>query len=191
MLTQDRLLSLEAYARVRKAFRARAIAHKKIRIVELGPHASIHFEDSLTIQYQVQEMLRLERIFEPERIQDELDVYNPLIPDGSNWKATLMFEYPDVEERGRALARLIGVETATYVRVADFARVIPFANEDLDRTTAEKTSAVHFLRFELEPQAVAAVKEGAPIRVGVDHPHYQAEVAVSQATRDSLAADLA
>ena len=191
MLTRDELLSLEAYARVRKAFRARAIAHKKIRMVELGPHASIHFEDALTIQHQVQEMLRLERIFEPERIQDELDVYNPLIPDGSNWKATLMFEYPDVEERGRALQRLIGVETATYVRVADFPRVIPFANEDLDRTTAEKTSAVHFLRFELEPEMVAAVKEGAPIRVGVDHPHYQAEVAVSKATRDSLAADLA
>ena len=191
MLTQNQLLSLEAYARVRKAFRARAIAHKKIRMVELGPHASIHFEDTLTIHYQVQEMLRLERIFEPERIQDELDVYNPLIPDGSNWKATLMFEYPEVDERTRALKRLIGVETATYVRVADFPRVIPFANEDLDRTTAEKTSAVHFLRFELEPEMVAAVKEGAPIRVGVDHPHYQAEVAVSQATRDSLAADLA
>jgi len=191
VLTQDQLLSLEAYARARKAFRAKAIAHKKMRMVELGPHASIHFEDTLTIQYQVQEMLRLERIFEPERIQDELDVYNPLIPDGSNWKATLMFEYPDVDERTRALKRLIGVETATYVRVADFLRVIPFANEDLDRTTAEKTSAVHFLRFELAPQAVAAVKAGAPIRVSVDHPHYQAEVAVSKATRDSLAADLA
>ena len=142
------------------------------------------------MQYQVQEMLRLERIFEPELIQEELDVYNPLVPDGSNWKATLMFEYPDAEERKAALGRLVGVETATYVQVGGFARVTPFANEDLDRTTASKTSAVHFLRFELTPEMVAGAKGGAPIRVGIDHPHYKAEVAVPNATRVSLVADL-
>ncbi len=142
------------------------------------------------MQYQVQEMLRLERIFEPELIQEELDVYNPLIPDGSNWKATLMFEYPDPEERREALVRLGGVEKATYVQIADFARVAPFANEDFDRTTKDKTSAVHFLRFELTPEMVAAAKTGAPIRVGVDHPHYKAETTLSQPTRESLAMDL-
>jgi len=189
MLTRENLFSLETYARVRKEFRARVMAHKKLRMVELGAHASIHFEDRLTMQYQVQEMLRLERIFEPALIEDELNVYNPLIPDGSNWKATLMFEYPDAEERRQALARLVGVEKTAYVQVADFARATPFANEDLDRATAEKTSAVHFLRFELEPGMVAAAKS-APIRVGIDHPHYKAEVAVPAATRESLAADL-
>jgi Protein of unknown function (DUF3501) len=190
MLTRDGLYSLETYAGLRKDFRAKVIAHKKLRVVELGAHASLHFEDRLTMQYQVQEMLRLERIFEPELIQAELDVYNPLIPDGSNWKATLMFEYPDAEERKQALARLIRVETCAYVQVADFPRVAPFANEDLDRSTEEKTSAVHFLRFELTPEMVAAAKAGAPIRVGVDHTHYRAEMTLPQVTRDSLAADL-
>ena len=190
MLTRDSLYNLETYAKVRNEFRAKVIAHKKVRLVELGAHASIHFEDRLTMQYQVQEMLRLERIYEPELVQEELDVYNPLIPDGSNWKATLMFEYPDVEERREALARLVGVETAAYVQIADFARVAPFANEDLDRTTKAKTSAVHFLRFELTPEMIAAAKRGAPIRVGVDHPHYRAEVTVSGPTRESLVADL-
>jgi len=190
MLTRDRLYSLEAYANVRKDFRAKVIAHKKVRVIELGAHASIHFEDELTMQYQVQEMLRLERIFEPDLVQEELDVYNPLIPDGSNWKATLMFEYPDAGERKQALGRLVGVETATYVQVADFARVTPFANEDLDRTTEVKTSAVHFLRFELTPEMVAAAKAGAAIRVGVDHPHYRAEMTLPRSARDSLAEDL-
>ena len=190
MLTRDSLFSLETYARMRDKFRARVMAHKKLRLVALGSHASIHFEDALTMQYQVQEMLRLERIFEPELIQQELDVYNPLVPDGSNWKATLMFEYPDAEERKSALARLVGVEAATYVQVGDLARVAPFANEDLDRATATKTSAVHFLRFELTPKMVEGAKGGAPIRVGIDHPHYKAEVVVPEATRLSLAADL-
>ncbi len=190
MLTQESLLSLEAYAKVRKEFRAKVIAHKKIRLVELGAHASIHFEDQLTMQYQVQEMLRLERIYEPDLIQEELDVYNPLIPDGSNWKATLMFEYPDADERKVELARLGGVEARTYVQIADFARVAPIANEDLDRTTAEKTSAVHFLRFELTPEMVAAAKSGAAIRVGIDHEHYRAEITLPRAARESLVADL-
>ncbi len=190
MLTRDDLLSLEVYARTRGEFRARVMTHKKARIVKLGDHASVHFEDALTIAYQVQEMLRLERIFEPHLIQEELDVYNPLVPDGSNWKATLMIEYPDAEERRLALGRLVGVEKAVFVEVAGHPRVAPFANEDLDRTTAEKTSAVHFLRFELTPAMVASVKGGAPIRVGVDHPHSRAEVTVSEATREQLAADL-
>ncbi len=190
MLTRDSLFNLETYASLRPAFRAKVMAHKKLRLVELGAHATIHFEDALTMQYQVQEMLRLERIFEPERIQEELDVYNPLVPDGSNWKATLMFEYPDAAERSLALGRLVGVETAAYVQVGDFARVAPFANEDLDRTTSSKTSAVHFLRFELAPEMVAAAKSGAAVRVGIDHPHYRAETTLLNATHKALVADL-
>ncbi len=191
MLRHEDLLSLERYARERPAFRARVMAHKKTRLVALGPHASLHFEDALTMQYQVQEMLRLERIFEPELIQEELDVYNPLIPDGANWKATFMVEYPDVEERKRQLAKLIGIETAVWVQVADFSRVHPIANEDLDRQTEAKTSAVHFLRFELTPDMAAAAKAGASIRMGVDHPHYEAELTLAPQVRDALAADLA
>ena len=191
MLRHEDLFSLEKYARERPAFRAKVMAHKKLRLVELGKHASLHFEDALTMQYQVQEMLRLERIFEPELIQEELDVYNPLIPDGLNWKATFMVEYPDVEERKRQLARLIGIETAVWVQVADFARVNPVANEDLERETEAKTSAVHFLRFELTPDMAAAAKAGAAIRMGVDHPNYQAELTLAPAVRDALVADLA
>ncbi|MCB1540736.1 MAG: DUF3501 family protein [Rhodoblastus sp.] len=191
MLRHEDLYSLEQYARERPAFRARVMAHKKVRLVELGKHASLHFEDALTMQYQVQEMLRLERIFEPELIQEELDVYNPLIPDGLNWKATFMVEYPDVEERKRQLARLIGIETAVWVQVADFARVKPIANEDLDRQTEDKTSAVHFLRFELTPEMAAAAKAGAAIRMGIDHPNYQADLTLAPVVRDALAADLA
>jgi hypothetical protein len=191
MLTHDQLFSLEQYARVRPEFRARVIAHKKIRIVPVGPNATLHFEDKLTMQYQVQEMLRLERLFEPEAIQEELDVYNPLVPDGSNWKATFMVEFSDEAERKIQLAKLIGIEKGLWVQVADFVRVTPIANEDLDRETADKTSSVHFLRFELTPEMCKAVKAGAAIRVGIDHPHYQAETALTPATRDSLAADLA
>ncbi len=191
MLTHDQLYSLEQYARVRPEFRAKVIAHKKNRIVPVGPHATLHFEDRLTMQYQVQEMLRLERMFEPELIQEELDVYNPLIPDGSNWKATFMIEFPDEAERKVQLAKLLGIEKAVWVQVADFARVAPIANEDLDRETEEKTASVHFLRFELTPEMCRAVKNGAAIRVGIDHPHYQAETTLVPAARDSLAADLA
>jgi hypothetical protein len=190
MLTHDDLFSLEKYARIRPEFRARVIAHKKTRQLPLGPNATVYFEDALTMQYQVQEMLRLERMFEPEAIQEELDVYNPLIPDGSNWKATFMVEFPDEAERKVQLAKLIGIEKAIWVQVADFARVKPIANEDLDRETEEKTAAVHFLRFELTPEMVAAVKGGAAIRAGIDHPQYQAEVTVPPAVRDSLAGDL-
>ena len=190
MLTHETLLSLEQYHRLRPEFRAKVIAHKKLRNVPLGANASLHFEDELTMRYQVQEMIRLERMYEPELIQDELDVYNPLIPDGANWKATLMIEYPDPEERKLALARLIGFEKAVWAQVADFARVRPIANEDLERETDEKTSAVHFLRFELTPDMVAAAKSGAAIKAGVDHPNYATELTLPQATRDSLAQDL-
>jgi len=190
MLTHADLYSLEQYHSLRPEFRARVIAHKKNRQLALGPNATLYFEDALTMQYQVQEMLRLERMFEPELIQEELDVYNPLIPDGSNWKATFMVEYPNEDERKRALAKLIGIEKAIWVQVADFARVNPIANEDLDRETEDKTSAVHFLRFELTPEMVAAVKAGAAIRAGIDHPQYQAAITVPAGVRDSLAADL-
>ena len=191
MLTHENLFSLEQYARVRNEFRAKVMAHKRVRNVPLGGHASLHFEDALTMQYQVQEMLRLERIFEPELIQEELDVYNPLIPNGRNWKATFMVEYPDIEERKVALSRLVGIEKAVWVQVADFARVNPIANEDLERETASKTSAVHFLRFELTADMADAAKAGAAIRAGVDHPNYQAEITLTSDARAMLAADLA
>ena len=191
MLTHAELYSLEQYARVRPEFRTRVIAHKKTRLVELGEHATLHFEDRLIMQYQVQEMLRLERMFEPELIQEELDVYNPLIPDGTNWKATFMVEYSDPDERKVQLARLIGIEKAVWVRVADFARVQPIANEDLDRETEDKTSSVHFLRFELSPEMIAALKGGAALTIGIDHPAYRATVTLSTTVRESLIADLA
>ena len=191
MLTPADLYSLEQYARERPEFRARVIAHKKARRVPLGAHAALYFEDALTMRYQVQEMLRLERIFEPELIQEELDVYNPLIPDGSNWKATFMIEYSDVEERRQALARLVGVERAVWMQVAEFARIPPVANEDLDRTAPDKTAAVHFLRFELTPAMAAAVKAGAAIAAGIDHPALQVAVRLDAAARAALAGDLA
>lgn len=190
MLTPDDLYSLEKYARLRPEFRARVIAHKKARRLPLGEHAALYFEDALTMQYQVQEMLRIERIFEPAGIQQELDVYNPLIPDGSNWKATFMLEYGDPEERQAALARLVGIERGLWVRVSDFGRVSPIANEDLPRETADKTAAVHFVRFELSPEMIAAIKRGAVIRAGIEHPAYRAESEIAGALRASLVADL-
>jgi len=190
-LTHDKLMTLEAYARARNTFRADVMAHKKNRLVHLGDHVTLLFEDELTMQYQVQEMLRLERMFEPELIQDELDVYNPLIPDGSNWKATMMIEYPDAEERQRMLAVLTGIEDRVWVQVAGFERVYAIADEDLDRTTDEKTSAVHFMRFELTPQMITALKQGAGLGMGVDHPAYQAAIdPVPPAVYTSLVRDL-
>lgn len=191
MLTHENLFSLEKYARVRPEFRAKVIAHKKNRQLPLGANATLYFEDALTMQYQVQEMLRLERMFEPQPIQDELDVYNPLIPDGCNWKATFMVEFPDEAERRKKLAQLIGIEKAIWVQVEGFEKVNPIANEDLDRETEDKTSAVHFLRFELTPAMAAAAKQGAAIRAGIDHPNYQTEITLPAAIRDSLAGDLA
>jgi hypothetical protein len=185
------LLSLETYARERNAFRARVIEHKKLRTVALGDHITLIFEDELTIRYQVQEMLRIERIFEDEGIRGELDAYNPLVPDGTNWKATMMVEYPDVDERRRALAQLKGIEDRVWVQVGEGARVYAIADEDLERENEEKTSAVHFLRFELDAAARAALAGGASLTMGVDHPHYQARETVAPAVRAALAADLA
>lgn len=190
-LTRADLYSLEQYAQVRKDFRAKVIEHKKNRRLALGEHAALYFEDRLTMQYQIQEMLRIERIFEPEAIQEELDVYNPLIPDGHNWKASFMLEYPDLEERRQALARLIGIENQVWLQVEGFDKIRPIANEDLDRSTPDKTASVHFMRFELTPEMVAAVKNGAALRAGIDHPEYRVEVEVPRNVRDSLAADLA
>ncbi|PIV88177.1 MAG: DUF3501 domain-containing protein [Hydrogenophilales bacterium CG17_big_fil_post_rev_8_21_14_2_50_63_12] len=190
-LARDDLYSLERYAEVRPEFRARVIAHKKNRRVPLGARAALYFEDALTVQYQVQEMLRIERIFEARGIQDELDVYNPMIPDGGNWKATFMLEYTDENERRAALAKLIGVEKAVWMRVAGFDPVYPISNEDLDRSSDGKTASVHFMRFELTPAMVAAVNNGAAISAGIDHPNLQATLSPLPAPlRDALAADL-
>ena len=172
-LTRTDLYSLEQYAERRSAFRDKVMAHKKNRRVALGPHAALYFEDRLTIQYQVQEMLRAERIFESAGIDEELDAYNPLIPDGSNWKATFMLEYDDVNERRGALEKLIGIEGRVWVKIVGLDPVFAIADEDLERDTEQKTSAVHFLRFELSPQMVAAAKEGAAISMGIDLPAYQ------------------
>ncbi|MBX3647404.1 MAG: DUF3501 family protein [Rhodocyclaceae bacterium] len=191
MLRHEDLFSLEKYARVRPEFRAKVIAHKKNRQLPIGEHATLYFEDALTMQYQVQEMLRLERMFEPEPIQEELDVYNPLIPDGHNWKATFMVEYGDVDERRRMLAKLVGIEKKVWLQVEGCDKVFPIANEDLDRETGDKTSAVHFLRFELTPQMIAAAKGGAALHAGIDHAHYREAVVVPEAVRASLVTDLA
>ncbi len=190
MLTHEDLYSLEQYARIRPEFRARVMAHKKNRRVALGDNAALYFEDALTMQYQVQEMLRLERMFEPGPIQEELDVYNPLIPNGGNWKATFMVEYPDEGERRRALAKLIGIEKAVWVRVAGFERVHAVANEDLERDTEDKTASVHFMRFELTAPMIATLKAGAGLTLGIDHPAYRAEVTPADPVRASLIADL-
>jgi hypothetical protein len=187
----DSLLSLEAYARERNAYRSRVIAHKKLRTLHVGEHLTLIFEDEQTIRYQVQEMLRIERIFEQAGIRGELEAYNPLIPDGSNLKATMLLEYPDPEDRRVKLAGLKGVEDATWVQVEGHAKVHAIADEDLDRENEEKTSSVHFLRFELAPAMCAALKGGAGLSVGVDHPNYRASVAVEAGMRQSLANDLA
>jgi hypothetical protein len=175
-LSHEDLYGLEEYARIRPEFRAKVIEHKRQRRLPIGPHAALYFEDELTMQYQIQEMLRIERIFEPDGIQDELDVYNPLIPDGMNWKATFMMEYDDAEERKLALSRLIGIETHIWVQVEGFDKVRPIANEDLDRTTEEKTSSVHFMRFELSKEMIDALKGGAKLTAGIDHPNYDYQV---------------
>ena len=191
-LNREDLYSLEKYAAIKAEFRARVMEHKKSRRVAIGEHATLYFEDALTMQYQVQEMLRLERIFEADAIQEELNVYNPLIPDGSNWKATFMVEYEEVEERKKALTELSGIENTTWVKVGNFDKVFAVANEDLDQEHTEpgKTSAVHFMRFELSPEMVAAAKNGAGITAGIDHPAYTAEVDLTPAKRHSLTGDL-
>ena len=208
-LTRDHLMSLEQYAKARPNFRAEVLAHKRDRQVAIGPHATLYFEDRLTIQYQVQEMLRIERVIEAEGIEDELGAYNPLIPDGSNWKATFMIEYGDVDERPVALMNMVNIEHRVWVQVyghadgnearaarqgrraSGFGRVYAIADEDLERATEDKTSSVHFLRFELTPAMVAAVRNGAAIGMGIEHEAYNHTVnAVAENVRQSLAADL-
>lgn len=190
-LAREDLMSLEQYARQRAAFRARVLQHKRARQLHLGGHATLYFEDRMTIQYQVQEMLRIERIFEEEGIQEELQAYNPLIPDGRNWKATFMLEYADLAERTRALAELVGIERRVWMQVEAHARLFPFADEDLERATEAKTSAVHFLRFELTPEMIRDVKAGAVIAAGIDHANYRFSLPrIPEVIRASLAADL-
>jgi hypothetical protein len=191
-LTAADLMSLEQYARSRGEFRPKVLAHKRDRTIQCGPNATWCFEDRLTVQYQVQEMLRIERIFEPEGIQSELDAYNPLIPDGSNWKATLLIEFPDAEERREALARLKGIEGRCWMQVEGHARVHAIADEDLERENEDKTSAVHFMRFELTPAMVTAAKAGAAVSLGMDHEQYRHAVEpLPEASRASLVRDLA
>ena len=190
-IARESLLTLEAYAKERPSFRARVLDHKRARTVHLGEHITLVFEDELTMRYQIQEMLRIEKTFEEQGIQDELDAYNPLVPDGSNWKATMMIQYPDVEERRQALGRLIGIEDRVWVQVEGCPKVYAVADEDLERETAEKTSSVHFLRFELDAGMRKALAGGANIRVGVDHPNYRETVdPVPAAVRASLLKDL-
>ena len=191
-LTRNDLMSLEQYSTARKDFRAKVMEHKRNRSVAIGSNATWSFEDQLTMQYQVQEMLRVERIFEADAIQEELDSYNPLIPDGHNWKATFLLEFPDADERRERLSQLKGVEDRCWVQVAGFERVWAIADEDLERENDDKTSSVHFLRFELSPQMCAQVKAGAAIGAGIDHDNYRHAVAsLPQNVRDSLAKDIA
>jgi Protein of unknown function (DUF3501) len=189
-ITRDKLLTLEAYARQRKTLRAEAIAHRRVRSVALGEHMTLQFEDEQTIRRQIQEMLHIEKIFEDDGVQAEIDAYAPLVPDGHNWKATVLLEYPDVHERRRELARLIGVEDRLFVEVEGHARVYAIADEDLDRENDEKTSAVHFVRFELSAAARQAVRAGAQVRLGCDHTHYPVHLNVPADTLASLAGDL-
>ena len=190
-LTANDLMGLEEYHRQRRNFRQQVLAHKKNRRVAIGGNATLYFENQLTIKYQVQEMLRIERIFELEAIEEELAAYNPLIPDGSNFKATFMVEFPDAEERRYKLTRLTGIEETVYAQVEGHAKIAAISDEDLDRSTDEKTSAVHFMRFELDEAMRAAFKDGAAIGFGIDHPNYTESVpAVQSVVRDSLVADL-
>ena len=189
-ITKESLLTLEAYARIRKSAAPEFIAHRKLRTVRLGEHISVQFEDERTVRRQIQEMLYIEKIFEDEGIESEIEAYAPLVPDGSNWKATLLLEYPDVHERKRELARLIGVEDRMFVEVEGHARVYAIADEDLDRENAEKTSAVHFVRFEFSAVAREAVRAGASVKLGCNHTHYPAHLMISAETLASLAGDL-
>ena len=190
-LTRNDLWSLEEYAGRREEFRKQVLAHKKLRQVALGPHATLYFEDQLTMQYQIQEMLRVERIFEAAEIEEELSAYNPLIPDGSNWKATFMIEYGDIEERKQALATMGGIEDTVWVQVGNGTKAYAIANEDMERTRDSKAAAVHFMRFELTAGALQSVRDGADVHMGVDHPSIANTVTLSTEARQALCADLA
>ena len=189
-ITPDSLMSLEAYSKWRKVHKPEVIAHRKLRSVQLGEHLNLQFESETTMRYQIQEMLRIEKIFEEEGIQSEIEAYAPLVPDGSNWKATMLIEYIDVNERKRELARLIGVEDRMFVEVEGYDRVYAIADEDLDRENEQKTSAVHFVRFEFTPAMRAAIKAGAAVKLGCDHTHYPAHLQIPAETLASLAGDL-
>ena len=190
-LSRESLYSLEEYSVNRDDFRARVIEHKKNRRLALGTNATLYFEDQLTMQYQVQEMLRIEKIFDANGIQEELDAYNPLIPDGSNWKATFMIEFPDETERRAMLTRLVGIEDAVWMQIGEGQKIRPIADEDLERADADKTSAVHFLRFELDAEQVSALDSGAAIAAGIDHENYRVEIRpIADNIRESLANDL-
>jgi len=189
-ITAESLMTLEAYSKWRKTNKADVIAHRKLRTVLLGDHLNVQFESETTIRYQIQEMLRIEKIFEEEAIQDEIDAYGPLVPDGSNWKATMLLEYTDIHERKRELARLINVEDRMFIEVEGHARVYAIADEDLDRETEDKTSSVHFLRWELTPAMRAAVLAGAGVKIGCDHTHYPVHLQIAPETLASLAGDL-
>ena len=191
-ITRESLMTLEAYSKVRKEFRSNVMAHKKARTVGLGSHITLLFEDEMTMRYQIQEMLRAERTFEEAGIQDELDAYNPLVPDGTNWKATMMIQYSDPDQRKIALEKLKGIEDRVWVQVADQPKVFAIADEDLERETEEKTSSVHFLRFELDATSIAAAKSGSPIRMGIDLDAYTVEsMTLAENTRAALVVDLA
>ena len=190
-LTAADLMKLEDYAAARKDFRAQVLEYKRNRTLALGPNMTLSFENRHTIRYQIQEMLRIEKTFEPRGIQDELDAYNPLIPDGSNWKCSCFIEYPDENERREALKRLRGVERQVWVQIAELPRISAIADEDLERSNEEKTSAVHFLRFELDALQVTVLRAGGAVRFGVDHPAYCHQVVAPPAVRESLLGDLA
>ncbi len=189
-ITRSNLLTLAAYAKIRSSSKQGAIAHRRLRSVRLGEHINLQFEDQQTIRRQIQEMLHIEKIFDEGSIQSEIDVYAALVPDGGNWKATMLIEYPEVHERKRELARLIGVEDRMFVEVEGHSRVFGIADEDLDRSTDEKTSAVHFVRFEFTPAQRAAIRAGAAVKIGCDHTHYPAQVAIAAETLASLAGDV-
>jgi len=189
-ITADNLMGLEAYSKFRKTHKAEVLAHRKLRVVHLGEHITLQFESEMTVRYQIQEMLRIEKIFEEEGIQQEIDAYAPLVPDGSNWKATMLIEYPDVNERKRELARLIGVEDRMFIEVEGHARVYAIADEDLDRENDEKTSAVHFVRFEFDAATKAAIKAGAAVKLGCDHNNYPAHTQLAPEALASLDGDL-
>jgi len=189
-ITADSLMTLEAYSKYRKENKAAIMAHRQLRSVRLGEHINVQFESETSIRYQIQEMLRIEKIFEEDGILQEIEAYAPMMPDGSNWKATMMIEYPDVNERKRELARLIGVEDHLFVEVEGHARVYAIADEDMDRENDEKTSAVHFVRFELNPAMCAAVKAGASVKLGCDHTNYPAHLNIPAESLASLASDL-
>ena len=190
LLSKKDLFSLEKYSEIRNEFRAKVMKHKENRRLAFNDHAVLYFEDALTMQYQVQEMLRIERIFESEGIQQELDVYNTLIPEGTNWKATFMIEYTDVQERKVALAKLIGVERSIWIKVEESEKVYAIANEDMDRETEDKTSAVHFMRFELTKDMITNIKVGLPIIFGIDHDLYKTDIIVPPKVQRALIVDL-